>query len=268
MQLHSRSVSGHVWLYKGKRSDTWYVKYRRQDGTQKQRRLGPAWTERGRPPAGYFTQKTAKAELQAILADARRGLLAQSHRTGVTFAHATEEWYEHGVHERGWKHSTRRDYRSALNVHLLPAFGAMQLETISARTIEAWRTRAIRDEGLPRRTGIKLVAVLHGIFERAHKLHALNANPVDDVERHRERYDPSSYDFYTAEEIYALARAASSEQDGAIFLVAAFTGLRRGELLALRWRDVDFEGEAIRVERSVDRRVAGTTKSGKGRPCR
>jgi integrase len=184
---------------------------------------------------------------------------------GVTFAHVAEEWYEHGVHERGWKDSTRRDYRSALNVHLLPPFGAMELETISARTIEAWRTRAIRDEGLPRRTAIKLVAVWHGIFERARKLHALNANPVDDVERHRERYDPSSYDFYTADEIYALARAASSEQDGAIFLVAAFKGLRRGELVALRWRDVDFEGEAIRVERSVDRGVTGTTKSGKGR---
>jgi hypothetical protein len=59
--------------------------------------------------------------------------------------------------------------------------------------------------------------------------------------------------------------AAASEQDGAIFLTAAFTGLRRGELLALRWRDIDFEGEAIRVEGSVDRGVSGTTKSDKGR---
>ena len=39
-------------------------------------------------------------------------------------------------------------------------------------------------------------------------------------------------------------------QDGAIFLTAAFTGLRRGELVALRWRDVDFERSAIRVSGS------------------
>ncbi len=45
-------------------------------------------------------------------------------------------------------------------------------------------------------------------------------------------------------------RAAASNQDGTLFLTAAFTGLRRGELLALHWRDVDFAGSTIRVRAS------------------
>jgi integrase len=48
----------------------------------------------------------------------------------------------------------------------------------------------------------------------------------------------------------ALVRAADSEQDAAIVLTAAFTGLRQGELIAPHWQDVDFAGSAIRVRAS------------------
>ena len=63
----------------------------------------------------------------------------------------------------------------------------------------------------------------------------------------------------------ALVRAAASEQDAAIFLTAAFTGLRRGELIALRWRDVDFAGSVVRVRSSYADGVLTTPKSGKVR---
>jgi integrase len=55
---------------------------------------------------------------------------------------------------------------------------------------------------------------------------------------------------YSPEEVWALVRAASSQRDAALFLTAAFTGLRMGELLALRWREVDFAGSVVRVRAS------------------
>lgn len=267
------NVSGHVWLYKGKRGSTWYAKWRRPmrdtDGTvrvdQVNERLGPAWTEKGRPPDGYFTRKTAEAALQAKLADARRGL-GISTRTGATFEDAAEEWYRYGCQERDWKPATRRDYRSALNVHLIPAFGAERLEVVTPQAVERWRARAMADGRLPRRTAQKMVAILYAIFERARRVYGLQGNPIADVERLRVRYDASGYDFYSPQEVWALVRAAASEQDGAIYLTAAFTGMRLGELLALRVRDVDFEAEAIRILGSLDlREGVGSTKSGKGR---
>lgn len=67
------------------------------------------------------------------------------------------------------------------------------------------------------------------------------------------------------EEVWALVRAAASEQDGALFLTAAFTGLRLGELLALRWRDADFAGFTVRVRSSWAGGALTTPKSGKVR---
>ena len=63
----------------------------------------------------------------------------------------------------------------------------------------------------------------------------------------------------------ALVRAAASDQDAAIYLTAAFTGLRRGELVALRWRDVDFARRYVLVTASYTERSLTTPKSGKVR---
>jgi integrase len=218
-------VSGHVRRYDGKRGATWYAKYRLPDGRQVQKRLGPVWTGKGRPPDGYFTERTAKAALDATLTDARRGTLPGLVRTGATFNDAAEEWYHHGIDEGGprgpWKPSTRRDYRSVLDVHLVPAFGDCRLEDLTARKIEAWRRDRMQAKKLPRRTAIKVVAVMHGICERARRTYGLRENPVAGVERIRDLYDPARFDPYTPEEIMTLVRAAASEQDGAIYLTAA-----------------------------------------------
>lgn len=115
------------------------------------------------------------------------------------------------------------------------------------------------------RTRNKSVTILGGIMERARRVYGLPSNPVCDIEKLRERYDATRFEFYSPEEVWALVRAAASQQDGAIFLTAAFTGLRRGELIALRWRDVDFGRSSIRVSGSYANGQLTTPKSGRGR---
>ncbi len=84
------------------------------DGRQVQKKLGPAWTERGRPPAGYFTKRQAEDWLRGVLDEARRGTLPGMVRTGATFADAATEFLRYAEHDRGCKASTLRDYRSNL----------------------------------------------------------------------------------------------------------------------------------------------------------
>jgi integrase len=113
--------------------------------------------------------------------------------------------------------------------------------------------------------------------------HGLITNP-----RLRESYDAARFDFFSPEEIDELVataaggghrdpsrpavsdteralRAAEDQQDAAIYLTAALSGLRRGELLALRWTDVDFEQSAIRVFEGYSANVTGKPKSRKSR---
>lgn len=256
-------ISGHVFRVSRKRGLQWYVKYRLPDGRQVQRRLGPDWTGKGRPTAGYFTLRTAREALQTILSDARRGTLDHV-RSGATFADASAEWLRHVEHDRAVKHSTLYDYRASVRKYLDPAFGTLSLENITTPVVERWQTQLLASGNVSRRTVNKLVTQLHGVFERARKVYGLRVNPVVDAERHPDGYS-GEYDFYDPEQVLGLVRAAASKQDGAIYLTAAFAGLRRGELLALRWRDVDFENETIRVVRNFTYGAVGTPKSGKVR---
>jgi integrase len=260
------------------------------DGTPKaeeRKPVGPAWTGRGRTPDGYFTERTAKQALEARLTDLRRGVGIPTPGTSVTFRDAAEHWYANRSQQQEWKPSTRRDYRSALDIHLLPAFGERRLIDVTARAIESWRAEKLAAGAFKRRTAVKLTTMVHSIFEAARKAYGVQINPARDVEQLRIQYDPGDYDFYSPEEVWALVRAAEQQrpksetpltpeqeimaavaarQDAAIILTAAFTGLRLGELLALRVRDVDFPASVIRVMGSIDlREGVGTPKSGRGR---
>lgn len=257
----SRPPTGHVFRVDRARGPAWYAKYRLPDGRQVQKKLGPAWTQRGRPPAGYFTKRGAEAWLRGTLDEARRGTLPGMVRTGATFADAAAEYLRYVEEDRARKPSTVRDYRSVLDAHLLPAFGDQRLEDITPASIDRWRGSLV---GLSNRTKNKLLVILHGVFRRARAVYGLPINPVAMVEKHPQARS-GDIEVYSPEEVMALVRVAGSEQDAAIYLTAAFTGLRLGELLALRWRDVDFAGQVIRVRASFAGGQLTTPKSGKVR---
>jgi len=64
-------VSGQVVRRRGARGDVWYARYRLPDGRQIKQKIGPAWTQRGRPAAGCHTKHTARVWLENVIAGSR-----------------------------------------------------------------------------------------------------------------------------------------------------------------------------------------------------
>ncbi len=259
----NRPVSGHVFRVERKRGPVWFAKYRLPDGRQVQKKLGPAWMRRGRPAAGYFTKALAQEWLDSTLADARRGELAGMVRTGTTFAEAAAEWLVYSERDRAVKPSTLAGYSVEVNV-LNREFGDKPIEEFTPEFFERWKGDFAARRDLSNRTLQKYLVALHSIFKRAMKVHGLPRNPLTTVERPR-LPRRAGIDVFSRGEVMALVGAAANDQDGVLYLTAAFTGLRLGELLALRWEDVDFAAATIRVRRTWGNGVEGTPKSGRGR---
>jgi integrase len=257
--LVEQRISGHVFVRQGRRNSVFYLKYRLPDGRQVKRRLGPAWTGRGRAPTGHFTKRMAEEALQAVLTDARRGTLEGMRSTRASFADAAAEWLRYVEHDRDVKPSTLSDYRHMAQC-LCRTFGETPVERVSPRAIEQWRAGL----SCSNRTVQKYLIALGGIFKRAMKVYGLQANPMALVERPRVRHS-NEIDVLSAAEVRALVRATPGDPYATLFLTAAFTGLRLGELLALRWGEVDFAAETIRVVRSFTLGGESSPKSGRSR---
>lgn len=162
-----------------------------------------------------------------------------------------------------YKPSAIRSYEAALESRVLPALGAKRLADVQRRDVQRLADDLLGD-GLDPSTVRNVLMPLRVIFRRAVEDGDLAVNPTGNlrlpaVKGRRER-------IASPEEAQALI-AVLPERDRAVWATALYAGLRRGELLALRWEDVDLAGGVIRVERAYDEkaRVVVVPKSRAGR---
>jgi integrase len=237
------------------------------------------------------------AEQSRLEADAE-----ERRRRGVTFRELAAEWLEYLEHEKGAKPSTLRDYRWLLaepgQTHqrgsgrspglLMSAFGECAVTAITTKDV-ADHLRGLDKAGATPRTVNKHRQVISAIYGYGMRedTYRLTLNPAAATTKRREP-PPAVLDFYETEEVEAIARAAEAGahrevtklsyddselaarvrddlQDAELYRVAAYTGLRLGELLALRWADVNLADRRLVVHRAFSDRVEGPTKGWQAR---
>lgn len=246
--MAAEKPTGYVRVIERKGGPVAYAKLKLPDGSQPQRRLGRVWTKRTRPPDGYLTRSMAEARLQAILAgDDPLVNVAPSH---VTFRMACDEHLRYLEHDRQRKTSYLKDCRSSINARLVPFLGeSTPVEEITTEKVEELRDHLLA-RGLAHRTAQKTLILLGGIMGRAKRKGWISTNPVTNAEKVTVRRT-DEFNVLSIEEVYAVARATGDPLVEAMVIVSAFTGLRQGELLALRWKHVDFANRIVHVQRNL-----------------
>lgn len=256
-------ASGHIRVvHRVRDGQVYFAKLKLPDGTQPQRRLGKVWPKRTKPPAGYLTRGMAEALLEAILAGKDGSVnLNPSH---VTFKQACSEYLRWRQDDKHRKRSTIGDYASTIKTHLLPAFGeSTPVEDITTASVDAFREQLL-DGKRSHRTAQKTMILLHGILGRAQHKGWVKVNPCARAEK-VDVPRTGGFNILTIEQVHAVARAARDEQLSALITFAAFTGLRQGEMIALRWRHIDFADRIVHVQRNYVRGQEDTPKSHRAR---
>ena len=227
---------------------------------------------------------------------------SERRRRGITFRELAADWLVYLEHEKGAKPSTLRDYRWLLAERgqphdrgtgrspglLMASLGDRPARAITTREV-AEHLRRLDASGASARTVNKHRQVILAMFNCGMREDALGLthNPAAATTKRREP-PPAVLDFYEPDEVERLARAAAGglhrdvtrrvieppeaaarrtedAQDAELYRIAAYTGLRLGELLALRWEDVHLNDRRLVVHRALSDRTEGPTKSWQAR---
>jgi integrase len=154
-----------------------------------------------------------------------------------------------------WKsYSTKRGYESYLKNWIAPHWGNYKLQDVKTIEVETW----LRNLSLAKSSSAKIRNIFSVLFNHACRYDLFDRNPITLV-RHsaKRRRIP---DVLTVEETQRLLSALSLK-DRTMVLMAVGTGLRRSELFALKWKDVDFAAKHLSVTRSIVSQVVGVCKT-------
>jgi len=145
---------------------------------------------------------------------------------------------------------THHGYSQLLHDHVVPVIGELRLDRVRPAHVQAVLD-GMRAKGRAPRTIVGARAVLGSAFAQALRWGLITANPVSAVRR--PATERPKLDVPTAEELVALMEAAESTLWAVPVILSATTGARRGEVLGLRWADVDFDTRRVRTTWSLQR---------------
>jgi integrase len=219
--------------------------------------------------SGYATKKDAERDLSRIMAEMFGGTFVEP--SAMTLCEYLRHWLE-AYASINVSAKTLERYREIIERAIIPALGHVKLTAVAPAAIQTFYSRQMAAGGmrggkLSARTVLHYHRILHEALRHAVKWQMLSRNPTESVEPPRPKavvikpLDESGCD--------SLMRAVRGTGYELPVFLAIWTGMRRGEILALRWSDVDFERRVAMVTRTLQQTGEGLSfkepKSAKSR---
>ena len=149
------------------------------------------------------------------------------------------------------KQSTYLSYEGYIRVHLKPALGNLQLRDLTPRLLQQYYNYKAEEEGLSPKTIININLFLHRALSYAVTEGYIPSNPAASI--NLSRGTKPQIEILTRDEQAQLIRASYQHRYGVFIRLVLFTGLRLGELLGLRWEDIDMQSNLLHVRRTLNR---------------
>ncbi|MCA1833220.1 MAG: tyrosine-type recombinase/integrase [Actinomycetota bacterium] len=224
----------HIQRTEGKRGTRYEVRYRAQ--------INGRWKWRGKT---FARKEDARSFLATVSADIVRGDFIDPKRAETRFRDVAEAW--RSTLSRDRKEKTIRVYESDLRVHVSPSFGDMSVGAITYADIDAW-IRSMEAKGSRPGTIRNAYKVVKQVLDYAVKDGRLRSNPCAGVTLPKAANVEML--FLSAEQVATLAAEVPVRYQ-TLVRFAAYTGLRAGEITALRMKDVDWKTGDVRVTKTL-----------------
>ena len=235
---------GILELVKGAKQDVWTFRFYQPgaDGRRQYRRIRVGTTQQ------YPNETAALKALEGLRLSVNNGKL---HAANPSFGAAIERYHREELPER---FSTRVSYKSLLTKWIQPKWGEVRLCEIRTLEVEHW----LRSLPLAPKTKANLRNLMHVLFECARRWELISANPIELVRQSGRRQKTPKR--LTIEELRRLL-AQLRQPCSTMVIMAACLGLRVGEILGLRWGDIDLLNATITIRRSVYQYHVGPAKT-------
>ena len=203
---------------------------------------------------GFTSENAAYRELLRVKSEVAAGNLVKIENEKLTIQQWAEKWLE--ANESVWEITTFEQRKKIVSQQITPRLGNKKLSTLDKETYLALFIKPLNEK-----YGVNTVKLYHRIF----KVMINSAVDAEIITRNRftkiviqgkDTEDKVGDNFYTPEELSLFMRYCNEQENitvRTVFMLLASTGMRRGEVAALRWKDINFDDMTINIGRTRDR---------------